>query len=115
MKNNSRPPVPQPQVLEWLQSNHPTLHAAAECDRSWVWIAADLRTDPQARQSIKDYGFVFRHGGHPLPSGKLGTWGHSCGHPIPFYRKGKGAGARNARASEPELTDADVDAFLQEA
>ena len=35
--------VPQTDVLAWLQANHPALHLAAELDRDWIWLVADLR------------------------------------------------------------------------
>lgn len=83
--------IPQTEVLAWLQQNHPRLHKAAEIERDWVWIAADLRGDNNkpTRESIKEYGFIFsRKGGHPLPSGKMGTWAHACEKPIRFKRNG---------------------------
>lgn len=86
------PKIPQTEVLEWLAANHPALHQCAEIERDWVWLAVDLRGDDKKplREAIKEYGFIFsRHGGHLLPSGKLGMWGHSCERPIRFAR-GKG-------------------------
>ena len=77
-------------VLTWLQANHPSLHTAAEFDRSWLWLAGvDLRGDHNkaTREAIKQFGFRFAKRGHPLPSGKEGRWGHSCTKPIPFHRK----------------------------
>jgi hypothetical protein len=124
-----RIPIPTTEVLEWLQTHHPDLHAAAEVERAWVWIAADLRGDDKKpiRESIKGYGFIFsRHGGHPLPSGKLGTWGHACTKPLPFKRKPKGqtqtksqsqqtGAALEVRNSEESLDslDPELAAFLK--
>ena len=98
------PKIPQTEVLAWLQEHYPELHAKAEIDRDWVWLAVDLRGDPTIpiRTAIKEYGFIFsRRGGHVLPSGAIGTWGHSCERPVRFFRKGN-----QSRQSDPkELTD----------
>lgn len=113
---NKRTPIPQTQVLEWLQKNHPTLHAQAEVDRSWVWLPVDLRSDEPTRTAIKAYGFVYsKRGGHPLPSGKLGTWGHSCDTPLPFYRKKKGAAHTTTHTTASEPVQPEHDAELDEA
>ena len=75
-------------VCEWLEEHHPSLEF--EQDRSWLWVVADLRRDEATRKSLKDFGFIFaKRGGHPLPSGRLGTWGHSCESPTPFFRRNK--------------------------
>lgn len=90
--------IPTSTVLAWLKDNHPALHAVAEVDRNWVWIAADLRADEATRNSIKDYGFRFaRRGGHPLPSGAMGAWAHSCDRPTPGKFK-----RRNQQLSQPK-------------
>lgn len=94
--------IPQPDVLAWLKSNHPMLHVTCEIDRAWIWITESLKPPHHnckceacenlaaVRRSLADYGFVFaRRHLHQLPSGKLGTWGHSCLKPLPFRRKGK--------------------------
>lgn len=80
--------IPQIEVLEWLQQNHPEIHATCEVDRDWVWITANLRELPAVRQSIKEQGFRFAAKGHALPCGKSGTWAHHCEKPIGF-RRGK--------------------------
>ena len=106
-----RVPVPQTDVLAWLAENHPALHAVAELERSRCWLPVDLRGDHNkpARESIKNYGFIYsRKGGHALPSGKLGTWGHACTAPLPFYRKGKG---KPAPTTETNALDAEALAF----
>ena len=90
-------------ILAWLQETHPDLHVTAEVDRDWVWLAVDLRGDHNkpVRESIKAAGFRFhKRGGHLLPSGKLGMWGHSCNHPIRFWR-----GSRPKQATEPSISD----------
>lgn len=106
------------ETLAWLTEHHPELRAVAEIDRNWVWLCCDLRGDEATRKSLKEFGFVFsRRGGHPLPSGKVGTWGNSCTHPLPFYRKKMeptrittGAAtyvaAPTTEEPEPELEDA---------
>ena len=92
----ARERIPQTQVLEWLKEHHPSLWTTAELDRAWVWLVANLSGDGNkaVRESIKEFGFIFsRHGGHRLPSGKTGFWGHSCLKPLPFKRHGKGVAA----------------------
>lgn len=85
-----REPIPMPEVLAWLHEHHPELHADAEVDRNWIWICSpSLKEQPEVRESIKAYGFRFCFKGHPLPCGKIGTWSHSCEHPIGFKRRGK--------------------------
>lgn len=99
--------IPQPEVLAWLHQNHPDLHQGAELDRAWVWLTvASLKDKLEVRQSLKDYGFIiskatFKGGGHPLPNGKLGTWGHSCDRPIGFKRRGKSAARPASNSPDP--------------
>lgn len=103
------------EVLEWLQANHPELHAVAETERSWIWLVCDLRGDHNkaTRESLKSYGFIFhRHGGHLLPSGKLGNWGHSTTAPLPFFRKSKGKSTSHPTS---QTTDQQPDAALAAA
>jgi hypothetical protein len=102
------PKIPQSEVLAWLQENFPELHRAAEIDRDWIWLAVDLRGDHNkpVREAIKEYGFIFhRHGGHLLPSGQLGTWGHSCERPVRFARKGKDKKHNDNPPETPEVSD----------
>jgi len=85
-----REPIPQVDVLDWLHTNHPKLHETCEIDRAWLWVTENLKEYPEVRKSLSEYGFIFaRRGGHKLPSGALGTWGHSCEAPLPFKRKKK--------------------------
>lgn len=79
----------QTEVLEWLQANHPELHRVAEIDRAWIWLPVDLRSQPEVRASIKEFGFRYADGGHPLESGAIGTWAHHCDAPLPYRRKGR--------------------------
>lgn len=85
--------LPMTEVLAWLHANHPTLHAAVEVERDWLWLCCDLRGDHQqaVRDSIGEYGFRFAKRGHTLPSGQVSFWSHSCTKPIPFKRRGKSA------------------------
>lgn len=79
------------EVLAWLAEHHPALHKAAEPDRAWLWITANLKGDHNkaVRDSINhEGGFRFAKRGHTLPSGRVAFWGHSCSHPIGFKRKG---------------------------
>ena len=98
-----REKLTQSEVLDWLLQNHPELHKKAELDRSWIWLVVDLRGDDlkPVRESIKEFGFIFsRRGGHPLPSGNIGTWGHSCNKPIAFKR-GKKQARKKSQAAAP--------------
>jgi hypothetical protein len=81
------------EVLAWLQTNHPELHAAAEVERDWLWLCSDLRGDHNkpVRDSLCEFGFRFAKRGHELPSGQVSFWSHSCTKPIPFKRRGKSA------------------------
>lgn len=103
MKHKTRVKIPASEVLEWLMEHHPALHEVAELDRAWVWLPVDLRQMPEARKSLLDYGFKFAHYGHPLPSGHIGTYGHSCDAPTRFKRRGNAGrkqGANETRDSE---------------
>ena len=115
--------IPQLEVLAWLKTNHPDLHQSVEIDRAWIWITATLKPLHKdctcaecaklavVRRSIADYGFVFARRLHPLPSGKLGTWGHSCSKPLPFKRKrGQGGTARGERRPAAASTEGDQEA-----
>ena len=105
----------QTDVLEWLAENYPELHAAAELDRAWVWLAginlqgADKK---EMREAIGKRGIGFRYApqGHTLPSGKVSHWGHACDRPMPFKRKGGGGGKKGspAKKSASELSDAEL-------
>jgi hypothetical protein len=107
--------IPTTDVLSWLKANHPALHAVAEVDRNWVWIAADLRKDEAARTSIKEYGFRFaRRGGHPLPSGAMGTWAHSCDRPTPGKFKRKQQPGQPASQPKPEAEAEQTEELLDE-
>ncbi len=100
-----REPIPQTEVLAWLQEHHPNLHATAEIDRAWIWVTENLShpDNKPIRESIGENGFVFARRLHPLPSGRLGTWGHSCLKPMPFKRNGKGSSKAPSRgASQPK-------------
>lgn len=110
-------------VLAWLAEHYPELHAQAEIDREWVWLVVDLRGDEHAetRKAIGREGFGFRYAPrkHPLPSGRLGTWSHSCYAPTPFKRKGAKPGAKKAasdgqgeRGASEEQKEALVDVSL---
>jgi hypothetical protein len=107
--------IPMTEVLAWLQVNHPTLHAASEIERDWLWISCDLRGDHNkaVRDSIGEYGFRFCKHGHTLPSGKVSFWSHSCLRPIPFKHRrtastkpNKELGHNPAQFSSDELAEA---------
>ena len=116
--------ISQLEVLAWLQMNHPDLHQSAEIDRAWIWITATLKPPHKdctcdecerlavVRRSIAEYGFVFARRLHPLPSGKLGTWGHSCLKPLPFKRRrskgGTAPGEQQAAENQFEETEAEA-------
>jgi len=82
--------IPMPQVLAWLQENHPDLWASAKTERSWVWLVAPLQQAPkEVRESIKQYGFKFCKRGHALPGGQISHWAHHCDRPMPFRGRAK--------------------------
>lgn len=117
-----REKIPKTVVLDWLMKTHPALHATAELDRDWVWLTENLSGDShkEIRESLKNAapgrGFVFaKKGGHKLPSGKLGTWGHSCDKPMPFKRRGGSKGNSNTPATPESEAPAKEDSELNEA
>jgi hypothetical protein len=71
-------------VLEWLAEHHPELHKTAEIDRNWVWLCCGefLKGDEPEKKAIRDaiggFGFRYARNGHPMPSGNVGIWAHSC-------------------------------------
>jgi len=104
----------QTDVLAWLAEHHPALHSVAELDRSWVWLAVDLRGDHNkpVRESIKEAGFRFAKRGHALPSGKQGSWAHHCQKPIPFHRKRKASGQDQTETTGKEASAEEILACL---
>lgn len=111
-------PIPQDEVLAWLQEHHPELAAVAEVERAWVWLPVDLRGDNNkaTRESIKEFGFRWAKHGHVLPSGRTGTWGHSADHPTRFKRHGKDNRNNTAKTGselDPSLA-AEIDSVLNE-
>ena len=112
--------VSQMQALEWLAASHPELHAVAETERDWVWIAApSLAGDHNkaVRESLKAFGFRWAKGGHVLPSGRMGTWGHACLHPTRFKHKagGKVGGNGNNTTGAGAQDNDDVLAIINAA
>lgn len=95
------------EVMDWLAKNYPQLDA--EIDRSWVWITADLRGEQnrEIREDLKDFGFRFAKRGHALPSGDMGTWGHSCQRPIRFSGS-KSPKPKNENEGEDEDLDEEI-------
>lgn len=83
--------LPMIEVLAWLHTNYPELHAAAETERDWLWLCHDLRGEHNKplRDSLCEFGFRFAKHGHTLPSGQVSFWSHSCTKPTPFKRRGK--------------------------
>lgn len=101
-----REPIPINSVVEWLAKNHPALIDCAEQDRNWLWLAWDGRGEHNKpiRESLKQFGFRFHfRGGHKLPSGKVGTWGHSCMKPTGFKRRKSGGN----KTSNPDTKGGD--------
>lgn len=105
--------VPTDDVLEWLEEHHPDMAEIAEPDRSWVWLPVDLRGEKNKalRESLKAFGFRWAKHGHPLPSGRTGTWGHAADKPIPFIRKGGG----NRGEKKPGAVDNDLASEIDRA
>lgn len=97
---SNRKPIPQSEVVKWLLEKFPNFQF--ELDRKWVWITTDLRQDEPSRQALKAFGFVFaKNGGHKLPSGAMGTWGHSCDAPLPFRKFPRRRGAAGKSPPAP--------------
>ncbi|MEW6306475.1 MAG: hypothetical protein AB1705_23665 [Verrucomicrobiota bacterium] len=107
--------IPTEEVLAWLLEQHPDLYALAEVDRHWVWITGDTlkpcfkgcacdacQAKATKRKAIGQYGFRFAKRGHPLPSGEMGSWSHSCIAPKPFTRNRK-----QQTTNEPIIDDTD--------
>lgn len=105
----------QAEVLAWLEQNYPQLHAVAELDRAWVWLVWDGRGEENKaiREIIgkRGAGFIFTPKGHPLPSGKQGTWAHHCLAPIPFKRRDKSKN-QSEQSTEPAMSDDELIAAL---
>lgn len=107
----STPPVLKSieQVLAELESKHPDLVQHAEVERSWLWLAVDLRGDHNkaVRESIgkRGIGFIFAANGHPLPSGRTGTWAHHGQAPRRFKRKGKKSTSNQQQPASEESAD----------
>jgi hypothetical protein len=101
--------MPITAVLAYLAERHPALHAKAEIERKWVWLAdTDLRGDQHkpVREALKEIGFQFKFSGdHVLPSGRGARWSHHCESPIPRRRKGWG---KKGGASVRELSDEEL-------
>lgn len=82
-------------------------HLVAHCflDRDWIWLCdIDLSGDENkdTRAVLKEIGFRFCPKGHVMPDGKtLGTWSHSCRHPI-FRRRAAQAKRHGVSDDEPE-------------
>lgn len=91
-------------VLEWLAEHHPDLHQTAEVDRSWVWLCCgdklkgDEPEKKAVRKSIGDFGFRFARKGHPMESGSIGIWAHSCLAPKKF----QGGGGGKPKSTKPQ-------------
>lgn len=107
--------IPQSEVFAWVEANYPEL--AVEAERAWVWIATPPLPEP-AEKALSAYGFIrSKKGGHLLPSGRLGLYGHSCEKPMPFKRKffkGKPADGKPAQPEhepEPEKENIDEEAL----
>lgn len=98
-------------ILELEQAApHVTAHLAA--DRNWLWyIGPSLKNDPGTREVMKDAGFIWAPDGHNLLTGEVGTWGHCCGHPVKFMRRGRPEKGGEKRETKTE-TAADPFAAL---
>ena len=106
-----REKIPQTDVLDWLQTHHPALHATAAVDRSWVWITENIKADEAARKSVKDYGFRFAKNGHPIGS-RVAYWGHACDRPMPFHRHKKGGGTKPTTTTPEQAEEENPLAFM---
>lgn len=112
------------ECLAWLQTHFPDLHATAEPDRNWIWLTGDslkpcypgcacdaCKVKAETRKAIALFGFSFCRKGHSLPSGRIGTWAHSCLHPVRFKPGGK---RREQSTSTPEDIMAQAIALIEQ-
>lgn len=113
--------MPMSEVLDLITSK--TLPIQTEAERDWLWIVteigplhkkcecAECTRRKGIRESVKEIGFRFAMGGHPLKSGVVSYWGHSCDHPVRFKRRGKtskpGDGTVEDKPSPP-ISDDDL-------
>lgn len=62
------------------------LSAALVADRGWLWICGvnlSGKENEATRATLKEIGFRYAPNGHPIPEFDcVGSWGHSCEHPI---------------------------------
>lgn len=78
--NTTTPPTekhPPEKILEIVKRDKPELARHLEYDRHWLWYTGPtLQDKPELRRYLgrEGLGFRFRNGGHPMPSGKVGTW-----------------------------------------
>lgn len=91
----AKPRLNKAQVLELLSATHPGL--PVETDRDWLWVTQKLDQSVPIEAAVikwlESIGFIYakRRGGHPMPSGKTGYYGHNCTHYVPFKRHGTAA------------------------
>lgn len=83
-------------VLNELRTKAPKLLRHIVPDRDWLWYAGpELRGDDNAatREVLKDAGFIWAKGGHEVETEDgdvlTGSWGHCCGKPVKFRRRGQ--------------------------
>ncbi len=122
----------QTQVLEELQVSHSDIQC--EVEKDWLWITTELgpvhpvkggcpcdecKARAEKREVVKTIGFRFAFQPHPLPSGKVSRWGHSCLRPTRFKGgkgKGKGKQGNNGnRGGNDEPREIEDDPVIDEA
>lgn len=96
--NTTTPPTekhPPEKILEIVKRDKPELARHLEYDRHWLWYTGPtLQDKPELRRYLgrEGLGFRFRNGGHPMPSGNVGTWFYW--YVIPPKWKSNGSGSR---------------------
>lgn len=113
--------MPMSEVLEWLHTNQPQVEV--EVEKDWLWVTTELAplhkkcecvecaNRKNIRESIKTIGFRFAFNGHPLASGKVSRWAHSCDHPVRFKKKSGGSSESADKPSE-SISDEQLAAML---
>ena len=110
--------MPMSEVLGLIEQKQ--LPIQTEAQRDWLWLTtevgplhkkcdcAECAERKRIREAIKEIGFKFAFHGHPLPSGVISYWGHSCDHPVRFKRRGKTPGPDDGPDGEkPSQTPSD--------
>lgn len=84
---------PQELVLADIESRVPDLLDNIVPDGDWLWYCGPSlqgEENKATREALKDIGFLWAKQGHQIEAtDDEGSWGHCCGHPTKFRRRGK--------------------------